>query len=468
MLKNYKKTVVPIKRAIKKPAAIIKKLEMTKQEIFARSLLKVRNILKVPFWLYCGTALGFYRGGKFIEHDGDIDIGIMIRDYDQSLIDTFKKSGFTFLHQYGTSDNGLKLSFRWNQESAPKIDIFFVYEEDNYYWDSYYEAKNWVVNKGIGEPKQMCLKYTKYRRISVEFLGVQFHVPEITYIEELYGENWRILNKNWVATAGVHPQELSNAPFHNLVHIWQNNVTIGIKTFLRPECLHNCLKSIRLYYPMIGIVVTDDSDDAIIKRNREIALEFNAQIITASFDIGVSAGRNLLLDHIHTKYMILIDDDTIFTYQTDIQKMYYFLEETDYDIIGGIIPQRGFFNATFLKYTLEPKILYFNEKHGGSIYNSSLEAFKTDRCMNCFMAKTESIRKVKWNEKYKNCEHTLFFIDAWKQGLKIALTKQIIFNEKHINSDTYNKYRYRTEEYKKIYENDPKTFKLQLLQTKLN
>jgi hypothetical protein len=38
-------------------------------------------------------------------------------------------------------------------------------------------------------------------------------------------------------------------------------LTIGIKTFNRPECLDNCLLHIRNLYPTINIIVGDDSSE---------------------------------------------------------------------------------------------------------------------------------------------------------------------------------------------------------------
>jgi hypothetical protein len=47
-------------------------------------LFEVADVLeaaRVPFFLLCGTALGAYREGDFIEGDGDIDLGMLMEDF---------------------------------------------------------------------------------------------------------------------------------------------------------------------------------------------------------------------------------------------------------------------------------------------------------------------------------------------------------------------------------------------------
>jgi hypothetical protein len=54
-----------------------------KERAFLAALLSVKGVFDrcgVPFFLACGTALGARREGRFIAHDGDIDVGVMYSD----------------------------------------------------------------------------------------------------------------------------------------------------------------------------------------------------------------------------------------------------------------------------------------------------------------------------------------------------------------------------------------------------
>ena len=52
--------------------------------------------LNIPYFLACGTALGFHRNKGFIGHDKDMDFGVFIEDYDSNIIEEFLKNDFAF------------------------------------------------------------------------------------------------------------------------------------------------------------------------------------------------------------------------------------------------------------------------------------------------------------------------------------------------------------------------------------
>ena len=325
--------------------------------MFAHTLLTAKKALdsiNQSFVLACGTSLGYYRGQKFIEHDPDIDIFIFRKDYHIKLRKVMERRGFKYLHQYGKLDNGLEMSFRLpkkKEKSYPKLDIFFMYEEPDYYWRSGYEAKSWSeVDSGREIPQQLCVKYTKFEIISVNFLGQPFLVPDISYIEQLYGKEWRTLNKKFKHFNVILPPDLKDQLFCTVDNSWMTEVTVGVKTFLRPECLVNCIKSVRLYYPNISIIIADDSDDKIKKVNQKNMKKFKVKIIDLPFDSGLSVGRNTIVNQTTSKYIVIIDDDTIVTEMTDLEKMYQFLVETDYDIIGGYHQGRDPYVAQFCQF----------------------------------------------------------------------------------------------------------------------
>ena len=57
-----------------------------KQSKFKKTLEDMKKILdsnNVKFFLYCGTALGAHREKKFIEHDHDIDIGVLGTEFNK-------------------------------------------------------------------------------------------------------------------------------------------------------------------------------------------------------------------------------------------------------------------------------------------------------------------------------------------------------------------------------------------------
>ena len=224
------------------------------------------------------------------------------------------------------------------------------------------------------------------------------------------------------------------------------DVTILIKTFQRPDCLKNCLKSIREFYPDIQIFVADDSDDAVDVKKEHL------EIISLPFDSGLSAGRNFLLNRVETKYFLLVDDDFIFTSKTDLKLMRKILIEDDIDLISGLTNR-----------VPENKIQTYKgllELHGSELrcidgYRGLTKSGykKYDLVMNFFMAKTDSVKKVMWDEELKIVEHTDFFLRA-KGKLDIACCPDVVVNHLKNNNERpeYDAFRNRYDIFRELFE----------------
>lgn len=87
--------------------------------------------LQVPFWLSCGTLLGFYRHRDLIPHDCDIDLGVMAAHCNEQVASILQQNGFSLEHRFGTPECGHEFSFRRN---GVKLDIFAHYEDRDSIW----------------------------------------------------------------------------------------------------------------------------------------------------------------------------------------------------------------------------------------------------------------------------------------------------------------------------------------------
>ena len=165
-----------------------------KQRVYLKMLNKTKkalNRLNIPFFLSSGTCLGYYREGKFIDHDYDIDIGIFKEDYSINIIKEMKKEGFLLYRVWGRLDSGLELSFRLPKTvlgRRAKIDIFVHYNTDEHTsWYSYAPKKK----------KKIHYRVSRFGIKDVDFMGTTIGVPDLTlrYIQEHYGNDW-FISKN--------------------------------------------------------------------------------------------------------------------------------------------------------------------------------------------------------------------------------------------------------------------------------
>ena len=195
---------------IKNTMIYLNKFGITQKQIkFAKTLIDMNNILqknKQEYWLSFGTLLGVIREGKFIEHDEDIDIGILIDNYNSNVEKEILKK-FKLKHRLGNLKTGYEISFT-HPETNVNIDIFIHYIEKDFIWcTSFFGICDNTKNK-------MCRwKFSLFNLKKIEFLNIKFNIPSNPelYLTEHYGLDWKI-PKKFNYTEGL------NGEYKNLIY----------------------------------------------------------------------------------------------------------------------------------------------------------------------------------------------------------------------------------------------------------
>jgi len=230
-----------------------------------------------------------------------------------------------------------------------------------------------------------------------------------------------------------------------------DNLTVLIKTFERPKELDRLIKSIKCFYPSLKILVADDSRRPCIRRDVEY--------YELPYNIGLSAGRNFLLNKVMTKYFALFDDDHVCTKNTKLCEMISILEHNPIDLVGGDFINEGIIRSCFQGiYEINNGILVQHiGKNKGKVNGYPLY----DVVHNFFVARTELVKNILWDENiWCGREHADFFLRCRGrlnityspkfsvnhfQGLKLYKEDRkknrmniLIFNKKwHIKDKTY-------------------------------
>lgn len=193
------------------------------------------------------------------------------------------------------------------------------------------------------------------------------------------------------------------------------DVTVIVKTFERPACVAMCLASVRAFYPTVPILVCDDGRETLFADGEEPAP--GIRWLTLPFEAGhtLGAGRNLLLSKVTTPFFFLADDDHAFTACTRLDLLAGVLRRHRLDIAGGAQDRGDYGGAIFER---KGDLVYqrFHEFH------EELEAgvVRCDRISNTFLARTEAVRAIGWEERVHGSEHADFFLRASGAGLRIA------------------------------------------------
>ena len=409
-------------------------------EIALFNLICLTNILEknnVIHWITDGTLLGAIREGNFIGHDTDTDLGVLYSSFNKESYDDILAEGFELRHVFGYHEDCLEISFT---RDGVKTDLFFFYNEGQ---KMRHSAFSNITKLGYN---RVDYHYDKFNVIKRDFLGHSFYMPEdpLKFIVTKYGEDWKTPKKEWhwatsplnnIQTGIYIYRKVAMDKFDNWLKTqYLNKITLLIKSFSRKNCVDELIESIRERYSDIDIIIVDDSNPVL-----KFDYDDNIKTYNIDFDSGLSVGRNYGVSKVKTPYFILLDDDFVFTDNTDLLKFIDIFEKSKLDILGGYVIE----NNKPLKYFGN---FYYDDNTKSIKAKSEFSDFgeykKCDIIVNFFIAKTEKIRSFGWDNDLKLAEHTAFFYDN-KANLNVGFTDLISINHKKIRYDDYNQYRNR-------------------------
>ncbi|MBP7562536.1 MAG: glycosyltransferase [Candidatus Cloacimonetes bacterium] len=223
-------------------------------------------------------------------------------------------------------------------------------------------------------------------------------------------------------------------------------LTFFIKTFERPEALKKALDSIDLHYGFLGkdvnILIADDSEQPSLP---DKSYPFNLTYFRLDFDQGASFGRNYLLSHTKTPYFILLDDDYVFTRHTKIERFVHLIEKyPEIDILAGSVYNRGKKKVDCAcRMNIDNQVLYKLKKP----YKIKDDLKFYDMVVNFFIAKTDKIKELRWDDELKTVEHSAFFIKAMNHGLISPETDSVSIHHLRPKNSLYKKFRKDRVEY---------------------
>ncbi|KAL1277819.1 hypothetical protein QQF64_024492 [Cirrhinus molitorella] len=218
-----------------------------------------------------------------------------------------------------------------------------------------------------------------------------------------------------------------------------SQVTIATKTFLRYDELNILIESIRQFYPDIKIIIADDSLEP------QNVTGYNLEHYIMPPTQGWFAGRNLAISQVTTKYFLWVDDDYIFSNNTQIEKFVEIMEKVpELDVVGGAVGKDQFFFR--LKYEEG------DEEEGGCLRRLHRRKFQSvpgldgcffvDGVVNYFLARTDAVRRVGFDPFLKRVAHTEFFLDGLGDLLIASCKGLTVGHQKKRKQSKYRRFRF--------------------------
>ncbi|XP_070537006.1 beta-1,4 N-acetylgalactosaminyltransferase 1-like [Ptychodera flava] len=222
-------------------------------------------------------------------------------------------------------------------------------------------------------------------------------------------------------------------------------VTVITKTFERYQAITSLVESINKYYPGMTIIVADDSE-----RPQKIH-GGNVKQYIMPFAEGASAGRNLALSQVRTKYFLWVDDDFMFT---DGTKLELFIEKFEnpnvmLDVIGGTFGNRV--GVSREKCYGCRTISWYKGDDGGDCFvrrsdthyhqlKEYPQCYVVDATTMFFMARTEAFRRGVFDPEYERIGHTEYFVNRLGK-IRLASCSDVNILHARITNKKYLKFR---------------------------
>lgn len=216
----------------------------------------------------------------------------------------------------------------------------------------------------------------------------------------------------------------------------RENVTFIYKSFERKRMAKQLYKNIQHYYPGVKVIIADDSKKPLHISGKHVT------VINLPFNSGLSYGLNRALKEVKTPYLVRLDDDILITRKTNIQKQLEFLENNkNVDLVGF-----GWITAPLCKSPAKIAMTYFNVTynkkllipHLTKIDNEHIVVFKSQ---NTFIARTEKIRTVGWDDNIRMIDHNEFFYRAAGTIVSVMDYNTVLFHRHNPFDRNYKKYR---------------------------
>ena len=221
------------------------------------------------------------------------------------------------------------------------------------------------------------------------------------------------------------------------------NVTFMFKSFERQNQARALYRSIRKHYPEVRIVIADDS-------SRPLTLplmggEDKVTVVQLPFNSGLNKGLVKALEQVSTPFLVRMDDDELLTRHLNVAEELRFLQahpEVDLVAFPCIEGMKSLSVKKFLrpyyKITMADAPLPLLVAHGTKIDESHVVLGKVP---NIFLARTESVRKVGWDENIRMIDHHDFFFRAAGILVSAVSLNSVVFHNHNYFKTIYNKFR---------------------------
>jgi len=215
-----------------------------------------------------------------------------------------------------------------------------------------------------------------------------------------------------------------------------DDCTALVKSLLRPVSLERLLASLRQYCPDLAILVADDGPACDREPVARVCDHHGARVLWLPHDVGLSVGRNVLVDACATPFFLLLDDDFVVLPDSHIPALVDEVRAGRFDIAAGTVLHWG--QPTHYEGYMERQGRHL---HMRPVQHPVTRPVAVDLAFNFFAARTEAVRRVRWHDALKLCEHQSFFLRCQRAGVRVGYVPAAQIDHRPQTEGDYGAYR---------------------------
>lgn len=412
---------------------------------------KIKELLdenEIEFFLFAGTALGAIRNKRFISWDKeDMDLGLFAKDYEK-VKHLLLKSNWKIkaiwrreISIYKEEKNGEPVSY---------VDLFF-FDEDETNMYCYIYGDNplnnfYDIELQFKYPKELILPLGE-----TKFFGKEVKIPgQVEKYFEYHYLNWEI------------PNQGKEFNYRRIKPTSYKQIAIIIPTFLRDEKLVELVESIKSTFDgefikkWFKLYIGDQGRESTPEKEiyYKQLIDEGHEIFKLPYNCGLSAARNYLVKQTKEPFILVVDDDFLFTEKSNLSPFINILvDNSEIGLVGGPVSERQYSGGApyvfNLEYDQKNRALYLLKKDKEPILTTptlkqpSTKYILADIVLNFFLARRELFDNILWDENLKMAEHTDFFLRLkFLNKWKVAYTEEIsVSHNNKPNSSQYTAFR---------------------------
>lgn len=227
------------------------------------------------------------------------------------------------------------------------------------------------------------------------------------------------------------PDFSRNLKSNNIKH-----VDFCITTFKRQKALERLLYSIAEYAPCANVYVADQNEqlDMVFYKNiraelQKLGLHKRLSVKGLPYDCGLSYARNYLVTETPNKYKLILDDDFVFTPETDIGKMVALMDDhPNVGIVGGLVRQHG--HDIHFEFELEKKgnTIYQVDDKQPMRTHKGIRYKKTGCVLNFALMRGDIFLQTGWDNDLKVTEHMDFYLRFKNTKYQVFYTPDVVID----------------------------------------